>query len=585
MVPVSKKAPRPPKQPNANPEEAMKQLCPAARYALTRKSRKKWGLHAAAPKAAARGLPEAAAASVLPEAAPEAAASGSGPHEAAKGSAGAVHGAKMMPTTWKEWNAIRDSMDSKTRSRFDKVVRILNEIGKPPGKAEILRRSRVPNLDQLPSWDIPKNEMLFDDGWRTRYDVSGLPMLLPGHKLYFTRDFYILNADGLRTDERGRHWRPRGRVGSTHSRGKGRPHPHKGKKASSNKRPPAPLPVGPQQPVDEASKVMPSSAGGRSFDGASKEFTDRSFDGAGAALPRRPQCSTGPASQAMPKTQSFKPNHVPRSHGDHSATGQWQESKWEESKWEGCPDASMRQWKESKWDDASMPRCVNGSLLRQWQESKYKYDERNHYSHDWGWNYECQQQEAEPDLQERAKDPRPFTPSPESDSSYEAWDASESLTKQVSEEGRNDQAWDSGASKTPKPPPPPRRQKAPKESRKNSNGMDKQVIRWKWTVVPDPPRKLPNDDRTSYLSRDELWGLLDDKDKDKGCAKPQDGDPRPPLPRKLAEEKERPPLPRKLAAGEKERPPLLRKLAADEKERPPLPRKVSRLLPRKVEAD
>ena len=57
--------------------------------------------------------------------------------------------------------------------------------------------------------------------------------------------------------------------------------------------------------------------------------------------------------------------------------------------------------------------------------------------------------------------------------------------------------------------------------------------------------------------------------------KPRDGDPRPPLPRKLAEEKERPPLPRKSAAGEKERPPLLRKL----------PRKVSRFLPRKVEAD
>ena len=107
--------------------------------------------------AAASGLPEAAAASVLPEAAPEAAASGSGPHEAAKGSAGAVHWAKMMPTTWKEWNAIRDSMDFKTRSRFDKVVRVLIEIGKPPGEAEMIRRSRVPNLDELPSWDIPLN--------------------------------------------------------------------------------------------------------------------------------------------------------------------------------------------------------------------------------------------------------------------------------------------------------------------------------------------------------------------------------------------------------------------------------------------
>ena len=113
------------------------------------------------------------------------------------------------------------------QSRFDKVVRVLDEMGLKPGEAEIIRRSRVPNLDQLPSWDIPKHEMKFADGWKTRYDVSGLPLLVPGARLYFTRDFYILNTDGLRTDERGRHWRPRGRVGSTHSRGKGRPNKYK----------------------------------------------------------------------------------------------------------------------------------------------------------------------------------------------------------------------------------------------------------------------------------------------------------------------------------------------------------------------
>ena len=64
-----------------------------------------------------------------------------------------------------------------------------------------------------------------------------------------------------------------------------------------------------------------------------------------------------------------------------------------------------------------------------------------------------------------------------------------------------------------------------------------------------------------------LWGLLDDKDKGKGCAKPRDGDPRQHGPRGISF------LPRKSEAEEKER-------RFDEKERPPLPR-----LSRKLEAD
>ena len=38
--------------------------------------------------------------------------------------------------------------------------------------------------------------MRFPDGWQKKYDVSGLPLLIPGARLYYTRDFYVLNKDG-----------------------------------------------------------------------------------------------------------------------------------------------------------------------------------------------------------------------------------------------------------------------------------------------------------------------------------------------------------------------------------------------------
>ena len=72
--------------------------------------------------------------------------------------------------------------------------------------------------------------------------------------------------------------------------------------------------------------------------------------------------------------------------------------------------------------------------------------------------------------------------------------------------------------------------------------MGKRAI--KRTVVPDGEQLL-NSDRTRWLPRAVLWGLLDDKGK--GCAKSRDGDPRQHGPRGISI------LPRKLEAEEKER--------------------------------
>ena len=222
--------------------------------------------------AAASGLPEAAAASVLPEAAPEAAASGSGPHEAAADSAGADNDQEM------EWDSMellysiiedskeKDSDSSKLVNRAKRAYKVWEELGQPQSRAERYKRSNAPKLDELPSWEIPPGEMIHEKGWRYQYDVSNLPRLKTGAKLFITRDYFILNEDGKRVDEHGRHWIPRG-LPSRHRKSKMRPDKWKW--------------VPTRRP-----KWVPK------VDGASKGFTYRSFDSAGAASPRRPQCST-----------------------------------------------------------------------------------------------------------------------------------------------------------------------------------------------------------------------------------------------------------------------------------------------------